>query len=314
MKNEIPHVLVILGPTASGKTNLACAAALKLNGEVISADSRQIYQFMDVGTGKDLNEYRIDDVEIPYHLINTKDPGYKYNIAEFQTDFYAALAAVHACEKIPILCGGSGLYIEAALKGHSFLGIPMNSVRQEELEQMDERQLKMLFEQLSDHVKESLNSETKRRMIRAIIIQEYLDANPDFKTNKKPEFQYTIVGLDIDREQRRQKITDRLNDRLNNGLIEEVEWLLRHYLTHKDLDYYGLEYKWVGMYLRQEITKEELQKGLTIAIQQFSKRQMTWFRRMEKNGYRIHWVNGQLSLQKKVDELLKFYLHQIPLK
>ncbi|MBD3635926.1 MAG: tRNA (adenosine(37)-N6)-dimethylallyltransferase MiaA [Crocinitomicaceae bacterium] len=302
-----PHVLVILGPTASGKTRLACGAALKLGGEIISADSRQVYKFMDIGTGKDIEEYSVDNQTIPYHLIDIHNPGYKYNIAEFQLDFLNVMKEIHDRKAVPILCGGSGLYIEAALQGNSYLGIPMNKTRQKELEQLTDKALGQLFDQLSDRVKQDLNKETRRRIIRAIIIDEYLKEHPDFKTVEIPAFKYTVVGVKIDRETRRDKISKRLSYRMNNGLIEEVEWLLDNYLTHEDLDYYGLEYKWVGMYLRKEISKKDLFEGLQTAIHQFAKRQMTWFRRMEKNGFEIHWVNVDQDYDKMVGEVVDLY-------
>ena len=314
MNDLIPHILVVLGPTASGKTNLACSLALEFDAEIISADSRQFYKHMDIGTGKDIEEYEVDGVKIPYHLIDIKNPGYKYNIAEFQLDFIEALKDIHQRGKSIILCGGSGLYIETALKGNSFLGIPMNEDRREELEKLTDDELKANFAQISDRVKEVINDETRRRMIRAIIVDEHLKKDPSFKTVDIPEFTYTIVGVDIDRDTRRQKISDRLSYRMNNGLIEEVEWLLDNYLTHEDLEYYGLEYKWIGLYLKKEISKKELFEGLRTAIHQFAKRQMTWFRRMEKNGYQIHWVNANQSLKDKLIEVQTIYPAQHPSK
>ncbi|UKN02425.1 tRNA (adenosine(37)-N6)-dimethylallyltransferase MiaA [Paracrocinitomix mangrovi] len=307
MSSQKPHILVILGPTASGKTNVACNAALKLDGEIISADSRQVYKFMDIGTGKDIEEYTIDGQPIPYHLIDIKEPGYKYNIAEFQLDFIQALNDIVSRGKTPILCGGSGLYLEAALKGSSYLGIPMNEERRGELEKLGLEELQVIFEGLSEQVKRDLNNETKRRVIRAIIVDEYLKENPNFKTVDIPDFDFTIIGVDVSREVRRNKITKRLKHRVENGMIEEVEWLLQNYLTYDDLEYYGLEYKWIGQYLKKEISKEEMVRQLNIAIHQFSKRQMTWFRRMEKNGYNIHWVDGDISLKEKVDEVCNIY-------
>ncbi|MEZ4924058.1 MAG: tRNA (adenosine(37)-N6)-dimethylallyltransferase MiaA [Crocinitomicaceae bacterium] len=307
MSNKIPHILTILGPTASGKTNVACSVAAQIQGEIISADSRQVYKYMDIGTGKDLQEYTVNGVEIPYHLIDIHDPGYKYNIAEFQLDFLKVLPDIKQNNKVPILCGGSGLYIEAALKGNSYLGIPMNEQKQQELEGYSLEELNALFDQIDPKIKENLNNETKRRMVRAIIIDNFLKENPEFKTVDKPEFYHTIIGIDIDRELRREKITNRLSYRLNNGMIEEVQWLLDHYLTYEDLEYYGLEYKWIGQFLKNEITKKELFFGLNTAIHQFAKRQMTWFRRMEKNGYNIHWIRSDLDLDDKTAEVIRLY-------
>jgi tRNA dimethylallyltransferase len=308
--SNTPHILTILGPTASGKTNVACAVAIELGGEIISADSRQVYRHMDIGTGKDIEEYEVNGVKVPYHLIDIRDPGYKYNIAEFQLDFLKVMPEIHERANVPILCGGSGLYIESALKGNSYLGIPMNKDKVDELEQLSEEDLNKMFRQINPEIQQNLNNETKRRTIRAIIVDEFLKANPDFKTVEIPAFHNTIIGIDIDRDKRREKITNRLSYRLNNGMIEEVEWLLENYLTYEDLEYYGLEYKWVGQYLKKEISKKELFFGLNTAIHQFAKRQMTWFRRMEKNGFKINWVPADLSLEEKTAEVIRLYKHQ----
>ena len=307
MADKIPHIITILGPTASGKTNVACQLAFEIGGEIISADSRQIYRGMDIGTGKDIEEYVVNGQSIPYHLIDIHDAGYKYNIAHFQQDFLRILPEIHASGNTPILCGGSGLYIEAALKGNSFLGIPMKKSRQAELEQQSDEELQQQFDQLSDKVKRALDSGTRRRIIRAIIVDEYLKANPNFQSVEIPPFKYTIFGIDISRDERRTRITERLMHRLENGMIEEVVALLDGGLTQEDLDYYGLEYKWIGMYLRKEITLKELSEGLNSAIHKFSKRQMTWFRRMEKQGYDIHWIDFNLSLDQKVEQIRSAY-------
>ena len=314
MNKGIPHILVILGPTASGKTNIACSVAQHLSGEIISADSRQVYRHMDIGTGKDIEEYTIDGKQIPYHLIDIKDPGYKYNIAEYQLDFLSALNDINQKSKTPILCGGSGLYIETALKGNSFLGIPMEKDRREALEELSEEELLEAYDNTSEKVRNVINNETSRRMVRAIIVDEYLKEHPNFKTIDIPEFQYTIIGVDIERELRRQKISDRLSFRMNNGLIEEVEWLLENYLSQEDLEYYGLEYKWIGLYLKKEITKKELFEGLRTAIHQFAKRQMTWFRRMERNGFHINWIDAAIPLEDKVQRVISIYQEKQPSK
>ena len=307
MSKELPHVITILGPTASGKTEVACHLAALLEGEIISADSRQVYREMDIGTGKDLEEYEVNDEPIPYHLIDIHQPGYKYNIAEFQLDFLKVMPQIVERNNVPILCGGSGLYIESALKGNTYLGIPMNKEREKELSVLSTTELEVLYAKLSSKVRENLNSETRRRMIRAIIVDEYLQQHPDFETVHIPEFKYTIFGIDISREKRRQKITKRLKHRLENGLIEEVEQLLQKHLTDDDLDYYGLEYKWVGMFLKGEINRDELFERLNIAIHKFSKRQMTWFRRMERSGYKIHWIDAELPIEEKVEQIEQIY-------
>lgn len=299
------NILVILGPTASGKTALACQIAHEIKGEIISADSRQVYKKMDIGTGKDLDEYKVKGIQIPYHLIDIKAPGYKYNIAEFQTDFIKAFNTVSANGNFPILCGGSGLYLETALSGNSFLGIPTNEQLWQDLKNVSEQNLEERYHAINPTVKKRLNAKTKQRKIRAIEISEFLKKNPNWKGTELPQLKPLIIGIDIDRELRRQKITKRLSERLNNGLIEEVQSLLQEGLNYEDLAYYGLEYKWLSDFLKGEISKRELFEGLNIAIHQFAKKQMTWFRRMEKQGYKIEWLDATNSLALKCDFVIK---------
>ena len=297
--------MVVLGPTASGKTQLACHTALQISGEIISADSRQIYRHMDIGTGKDLEEYEIDGKQIPYHLIDIREPGYRYNIAEYQLDFINAFNSIREKGHFPILCGGSGLYIETALRGHSFLGIPSDSENVVQLEALTDKELDAEFEGVLPELKEVLSADTRIRKIRAIEISNFLKQNPDWKPAVElPELQPLIIGVDIDRDLRREKITRRLKFRLENGLIEEVEFLLKNHLSAADLEYYGLEYKWVGLYLSGKINKETLFERLNIAIHQFAKRQMTWYRRMEKNGYDIRWIEAKEPPEQKVQAVL----------
>lgn len=300
-------MLTILGPTASGKTELACHLALQLNGEIISADSRQVYKGMDIGTGKDLSEYTIQNQQIPVHLIDLKEPGYKYNIAEFQDDFHAAKAQIDSRKKLTILCGGSGLYIETALRGNSYLGIPSDPNEKELLLSKNDDEIDELYSKCSSDLKKTIGSQTKLRKIRTIQVSRYLTLNSNWKQRNYPKIDTVIIGLKIDRDLRREKITARLSSRLNNGLIEEAESLLSNGLSHKDMAYYGLEYKWLSDFLLGEITKKELFFGLNTAIHQFSKRQMTWFRRMEKNGYNIHWIDAALDLDQKLSEALAIY-------
>ena len=254
---------------------------------------------MDIGTGKDLEEYVVDGVKIPYHLIDIKEPGYKYNIGEFQQNFTQAYLDIDGRNKPVILCGGSGLYIETALNGNSFLGIPANVTLRESFEKKSDADLRELYEALPHSLKEKLNSETRRRIIRAIEVNEFKKENPDWEEIKPLKLNYTIIGLDIDRELRREKITKRLSHRLNHGMIEEVQTLLDQGLKFEDLEWYGLEYKWLGLYLKGDISKKEMFERLNVAIHQFAKRQMTWFRRMEKNGYHIHWIDASKSLEEK---------------
>ena len=303
-------MITILGPTASGKTKLACHLAKFIQGEIISADSRQVYQHMNIGTGKDLDEYRLDDTEIPYHLIDIRAPGYKYNIWEYQADFIEAYNAIHARANVPILCGGSGLYIETALKGNTFTGIESNTDLRNELAQLSKVEINERWEGIANELKEKLDNNTVGRTIRAIEIDAFIKANPTWKAIEYPKINYLIFGIDLPRDKRRERITKRLSERLNNGMIEEVEQLVKeHGVTYEDLAYYGLEYKWIGNYLKSDITKKELFDGLNIAIHQFAKRQMTWFRRMEKQGYRIIWIDESESLDMKLNLMFK-QLHQ----
>jgi tRNA dimethylallyltransferase len=294
-----------LGPTASGKTELACALAYDIDGEIISADSRQVYRKMDIGTGKDIDEYTVNGKPIPYHLIDIRDAGYKYNIWEYQQDFLDAFESINNRNKQAILCGGSGLYIETALNGNVFLGIPPNDKLRDELMKLSYDSLLSLWRQLPENLKQKLDNSTNKRIIRGIEINEYLKANPNWTPPIYPNFKNVIIGVDIDRELRRQKITKRLSFRLNNGMYDEVENLLKDGLTFDDLAYYGLEYKWIGNYLQGKLSKKEMFDGLNIAIHQFAKRQMTWFRRMEKQGYKINWVNAELPLSEKVSFVKK---------
>jgi tRNA dimethylallyltransferase len=302
----MPHDLItILGPTASGKTRLACHLAATFDGEIISADSRQIYKGMDIGTGKDLDEFIVGNSPIKHHLIDIVPPGYKYNIEEYQRDFGLALDAVKANGKFPILCGGSGLYLETALIGGSFLGISSRPERVQELEKWSDESLEKRYLACNALIRENLNAITKQRKIRAIEIDDFLSQNTRWKPATPADNNSLIIGIDIDRDMRRKKISDRLSYRMNHGLIEEVETLLANGLSHESLEYYGLEYRWVSFYLRGEITKRELFNGLSIAIHQFAKKQMTWFRRMEKRGFEIHWLPATNEIDVNINRIIE---------
>ena len=308
------ELIVILGPTASGKTSLACELSHLVDGEIISADSRQVYRHMDIGTGKDLSEYVVDGQQIPYHLIDIREPGYKYNIWEYQSDFITAFNAITARSRIPILCGGSGLYIETALKGNSFTGIESNTDLRNHLATLSKQDIIKKWDEIDDSLKERLDKNTIPRAIRAIEIDHFIKNQPNWVEPVYPKINYTIFGIDIEREKRREKITKRLSERLNNGLIEEVEQLVSNGLTYGDLAYYGLEYKWVSEYLQNTISKKELFEGLNIAIHQFAKRQMTWYRRMEKQGYHIIWLDEKLSKEQKLNQVLMALAQKSDLK
>lgn len=299
LMQEVRYDMVaILGATASGKTGVATHLAKKVSGEVISADSRQLYRGMDLGTGKDIEEYTIDGVEIPYHLIDIVDAGYRYNLFEYQRDFIEAHRGIVERKNFPILCGGSGMYIESILKGYRLAEAPKNNIRREELKNLTLEELQQI---LHRHVAtpNSSDLETKRRCTRAIEIFEFGEESSSYDPYF-PEINTLTVGIKFPRELRRERITTRLKQRIDEGMIEEVENLIASGIKPEDLIYYGLEYKYLTNYVTGEITKEEMFTQLNIAIHQFSKRQMTWFRKMERKGSDILWIDGTLDMEEKV--------------
>lgn len=291
-------LITIVGPTASGKTSFACQLAFDLESEIISGDSRQVYRGMDIGTGKDLTDYVIEDTPIKYHLIDIKDAGYKYNIFEYQHDFHQAYTDISHKGKLPILCGGSGLYIESVLKGYNLINVPENKELRKKLEGKSLEELTSILATYKN-LHNSTDIDTAQRAIRAIEIEEYKkEQNTD--CNEFPPLNSLILGVDVDREIRRQRISKRLKARLEEGMIEEVKGLLDKGISAEDLLYYGLEYKFVTMYLTKELSYNEMFSQLEIAIHQFAKRQMTWFRGMEKRGLHIQWIDGTLTDKEKV--------------
>lgn len=295
------NLVTILGPTATGKTQLATALAARIDGEIISADSRQIYRGMDIGTGKDLAEYVVDGKPIPYHLIDIVDAGYKYNVFEYQRDFLKAFESVNQRGHLPILCGGTGLYIEAVLNGYKLLAVPDNQILRE---QLANKTLDELTSILSGYktLHNQTDVDTVKRAIRAIEIEAYYQTHEE-ETVEYPELNSLIIGVGIDREVRREKITKRLKARLNEGMIDEVKMLLDSGVQPDDLIYYGLEYKFVTNYLLGKLTFDELFTQLEIAIHQFAKRQMTWFRGMERRGFTIYWLDALKSMDEKLEEI-----------
>ena len=298
------NIITILGPTASGKTAVAAALAAKIGGEIISADSRQIYRKMDIGTGKDISEYFVDNQRINYHLIDIAEAGYKYNLYEYQRDFLLALAKIEQNGKIPILCGGTGLYIEAALKGYRMIDVPINENLRKGLENKSLDELRKILSKYKK-LHNTTDTETIKRAIRAIEIADYYAINPPKKDKPYPKIEPLIIGLEIDREKRREKITKRLKARLEEGMIDEVQQLLNSGISAENLIYYGLEYKFVTNYLIGNLSFDEMFSQLEIAIHQFAKRQMTWFRGMEKRGFTIHWLNALLPMEEKIEKILK---------
>ena len=288
-------LITILGPTASGKTPLAAALADRLGTEIISGDSRQVYRRMDLGTGKDLADYTVGGRSVPYHLIDIVEPGYKYNVFEYQRDFLKAYESIVAKGKLPVLCGGTGMYIESILKGYRLLPVPENPELRASLEG---KSLEELTQILAGYKKlhNSTDVDTAKRAIRAIEIEEYYKQQP-LEYREFPLLESLIVGVDIDRDLRREKITRRLKQRLDEGMVEEVRGLLAEGISAENLIYYGLEYKFLTQYAIGELTYEEMFHQLETAIHQFAKRQMTWFRGMERRGFTIHWLEATLHLK-----------------
>jgi tRNA dimethylallyltransferase len=295
------ELIAILGPTASGKTSFAVALANELQTEIISADSRQLYRGMDLGTGKDIQEYTINGVTVPYHLIDIVDPGYKYNVFEYQRDFLEAFNDIQKRGKLPIVCGGTGMYLEAVLKGYQLFPVPENKELRELLSLKSLEELTEIL-QTYKSLHNTTDVDTAKRAIRAIEIEEYYKIN---KITQRvfPSIKSVIIGIDIDRELRRQKITARLKQRLKDGMIEEVEGLLNKNIAPEDLIYYGLEYKYLTLYIIGKMSYQEMFNHLEIAIHQFAKRQMTWFRGMERRGVTIHWVNAECPMEEKLERV-----------
>lgn len=294
-------IITIIGPTASGKTSLAVALAKDLNTEIISGDSRQVYRRMDLGTGKDLSDYRIDGMNIPYHLIDIAEPGTKYNLFQYQQDFLPVYEQIKAKGKMPILCGGTGLYVESILRGFNLVPVPENADLRVSL---SGKTLDELTEILKGYkiLHNTTDVDTVNRAIRAIEIEEYMCQHPVEKRSF-PALNALIIGIDVDRDVRRQRISRRLKQRLDEGMIEEVRALLKEGVSADDLIYYGLEYKYLTLYVLGRLSYDEMYRQLEIAIHQFAKRQMTWFRGMERRGLKIHWLDEALSVPEKVEQI-----------
>lgn len=299
------NLIAVLGPTASGKTALAAALARRIGGEIISADSRQVYRRMDIGTGKDLADYVRDGVHVPYHLIDIVEPGYKYNVFEYQRDFLLAYEKVMKHGNVPLLCGGTGLYLESVLRGYRLIPVPENVVLRKKLES---KSLEELTDLLATYKKlhNTTDVDTCKRAIRAIEIEEYYrERHVDERSF--PALRSLVVGIDVDRELRRNKISRRLRDRLEEGMIEEVKGLLDEGISSENLIYYGLEYKYLTLYVMGKLSYDEMFRSLEIAIHQFAKRQMTWFRGMERRGISVHWLDASLPMEEKLSMIEELY-------
>jgi tRNA dimethylallyltransferase len=302
-------LIAILGPTATGKTSLAAHLAAKLDSEIISADSRQVYRRMDLGTGKDLADYEVEGRHIPYHLIDIVEPGTKYNVFQYQQDFLRAYKDIADKGKLPIVCGGSGLYIESILRGYRMEDVPENKALRQQLEG---KSLEELTEILKTYktLHNTVQTDTAKRAIRAIEIADFYEQHGISQTaeGNQPLYHPLVIGVKIDRELRREKISRRLRQRLDEGMVEEVKGLLAEGIAAEDLIYYGLEYKFLTLYVTGQLSYEEMVSQLEIAIHQFAKRQMTWFRGMVRRGVMIHWVEATLPMEEKIKTIMDLYI------
>jgi tRNA dimethylallyltransferase len=291
-------LLVITGPTASGKTGVAATVANKINGEIISADSRQVYREMNIGTGKDYDDYIVDGRRVPVHLIDIVDPGYKYNVFEYQRNFLESFMDIKNRGKFPVVCGGSGMYIDSIVSGYKLIEVPPDDDLRIDLEK---KSMEELITILSSYRRLHNNTDidTKKRAIRAIEIERYYSENKVSEINFPP-VKSLIIGIKFDRDLRRRRISLRLKERLANGMIEEVQKLIEKGVSTDILVYYGLEYKFITLYLTGRMSREEMFCRLEVAIHQFAKRQMTWFRGMERRGIKIHWLDGTLEMEEKI--------------
>ena len=295
------RMITILGPTASGKTAIATHLAERIGGEIISADSRQVYRRMDIGTGKDLSDYVNPETgrHIPYHLIDIAEPGTKYNLFRYQEDFMKAYNDIQQRGATPILCGGTGLYIESVLKGYNLSPVPQNTELRERLKGKSLEELTAMLTELKKRTGSAMHNKTDvdscQRAIRAIEIEQYNMEHPT-PLREAPAIDSLIIGVDVDREVRRERITRRLHARLEEGMVDEIRGLLSEGIKPEDLIYYGLEYKFITKYVIGELTYDEMVRGLEIAIHQFAKRQMTWFRGMERRGFKINWIKDEQAL------------------
>lgn len=304
-------MITILGPTASGKTALAAALAADIDAEIISADSRQVYRDMDIGTGKDLDDYQTGGTVVPYHLINIMEPGTKYNLFQYQHDFLAAYQDIRKRGKNVVMCGGTGLYLEAVLKGYRLAPVPENKELRGRLEGKTLAELTVMLEELKRRngtlMHNTTDVDTAQRAIRAIEIETFNGEHPE-ESAVIPRIDSLVIGVDIDRDERRQKITNRLKTRLEGGMVDEIKGLLDRGIPADNLIYYGLEYKFVTEYVIGKLTYQEMFTQLETAIHQFAKRQMTWFRGMERRGTYIHWIKASQSTESKIKEIKDLWL------
>lgn len=300
------NLITILGPTASGKTSVAAHLAARTGGEVISADSRQVYRGMDLGTGKDYDDYIIDGQKIPFHLVDIVDAGYQYNVYEYQRDFLKVFEDMQRRNVFPVLCGGSGMYIEAVLRNYRLTRVPPNEVLRKKLAGKSLEELTAILRKYKSKLHNITDIENEKRALRAIEIGEYYASHPQEET-QMPGINSLIIGVKYDRASQRRRITERLKQRLGKGLVDEVARLLNEGLSPQALTYYGLEYKFITLYLKGELTYDDMYAKLNTAIHQFARRQMTWFRRMERQGIKIRWLDGYMPLNEKTARILSLF-------
>jgi tRNA dimethylallyltransferase len=300
--NSIYDILVVTGPTASGKTALAAAIANRVGGEIISADSRQVYRGMNLGTGKDYDDYHINGTDIPCHLIDIVDPGYKYSVFEYQRDFKKVYSDLKKRKIFPVVCGGSGMYADSIITGYKMFEVPPDSGLRIELEKKSMEELREILSTFKS-LHNTTDIDTKKRVIRAIEI-EHSSRNKGSHYSEFPMIKSLLTGILFDRDTRRKRISERLKQRLDSGMVEEVKNLIDRGINIETLIYYGLEYKFITLYLTGKISYQEMKRDLEIAIHQFAKRQMTWFRGMEKKGIKIHWIDGKIPIEEKVVKVM----------
>jgi len=302
------NLLIVLGSTAVGKTKLAVQLAMDFEGEIISADSRQVFEGMDIGTGKDLSEYTVDGFQVPYHLIDIRKAGERYQVNAFKEDFYQSFQEISERKKLPILCGGTGMYIHSLLQNHELTAIPVNEALRRDLILLDKEELRERLNGFPLELRKQADYSSSKRLIRAIEIAQFLDKNGSYPIKERPRLKPLVIGLYNDVEIRRAKILSRLEQRLSSGLIEEVRSLLSSGVSEEMLLFYGLEYKFVIAYLKNEMNLDMLKERLGTAICQFAKRQMTFFRKMEKDGVQINWIEAdeaKLAVKNKAVDLVK---------
>lgn len=300
--HKMIDIVTVLGHTAAGKTSFAAHLAYALGGEIISADSRQVYRGMDIGTGKDYQDYVVNDYRVPVHLIDILDAGHEYNVYLFKRDFFRVYTDISERGIMPVLCGGTGLYLESVLRNYRLLNVPLNTRLREELDDKSDEELAGILK-LYVPLHNITDTGSRKRSIRAIEIAKFQSAQAEEPADER-ELNTLVLGISYDRSVRRQRITERLRQRMEEGMVEEVEELLRSGVTAEKLDYYGLEYRYLSKYILKELSYEEMYSKLNTAIHQFAKRQMTYFRGMERRGIRIHWLDGRLSMEEKLNRAL----------